>query len=800
MTTYVVKRDGSREELDIEKLHRVMFWATDGLKNVSPSELELKSQIQFYDKMMTRDIHETMIRAASELISEESPNYQYVAGRLVNYQLRKEVYNGYRPIRLYDLIVKNVKNGFYDAGLLNLYTELEWDKIEKFVDHERDMQLTYVAMEQFRGKYLIKNRVTGKIFETPQVCYIIISAILFAEYPINSRLEHVKNYYEVISRGDISLPTPIMAGLRSPQKQFSSCTLIECDDSLESISATSAAIVKYVSQKAGIGIGAGRIRAVNSPVRNGDTSHTGVTPFYKLFQASVKSCSQGSVRNGSASLYYPIWHLEIEDMLVLKNNKGIEENRVRQMDYGVQFNKLFYERLVSGGNITLFSPHEHKEMYDAFFSDQPRFKELYELAEVNPNVRKKTISAKDLFSAFASERKDTGRIYLMNVDNANLHSSFDEKIAPVRMSNLCTEITLPTVPMATFRTNEITVAATRLVSLLALETSKKNVITNVKPLLDGSATVTVVEDLSRVQLCTLSATSMTNIKDEADMERVCRYTVRGLDSLLDYQSYPLEAAYKSTMEYRPLGVGIINLAYWLAKNDFKYSDGSGLAALDEFAEMWSYYLIKASVDLAEEKGPCILWKNTKYAQGLFPHETRKKEVDELVEYKLRMPWDTLREKMLRVGIRNSTLMAIMPAETSAQILNATNGIEPPRAFISVKQSKDGVLKQVVPEFRRLRNKYELLWDQKSPEGYLKICAVLQKWMDQSISTNTSYNPKFYPDEKVPMSEMLKHILLAYKWGIKTLYYCNTNAGGGEIDVSKFDDKAVEDEPCDSCTI
>ena len=759
----VIKRDGRKEPLDVEKLHKVVFWATEGLKNVSVSELELRSQIQFYDNIKTADIQETMIKAAADLISEDFPNYQYVAGRLVNYHLRKEVYGDYTPFHIYDLIQKNVAAGFYDTALLEDYTQEEWNTINSFIDHERDMSLTYVAMEQLRGKYLVQNRVTGQIMETPQMLYALVAAVLFAKYDPTTRLTWVKDYYDCISKHDISLPTPIMAGLRTPQRQFSSCVLIETDDSLDSINATTSAIVKYVSQKAGIGIGAGRIRALGSPVRNGDTSHTGVIPFYKLFQSAVRSCSQGGVRNGAATLYYPIWHYEVEDLLVLKNNKGTEDTRVRHMDYGVQFNKVMYERLLSGGNISLFSPHDCPDLYDSFYTDTDKFRDLYEKYERNSKIRKKSIPAIDLFSAFMSERKDTGRIYLMNVDNVNSHGAFVEDVAPIRQSNLCCEIALPTKPLNHFFDEE-----------------------------------------GEISLCTLSAVNWGNIKDPSDFERPCTLAVRALDELLDYQNYPVPAAKISTMNRRPLGIGIINLAYWLAKNDFKYSDDSSLTKLDEYMEAMSYYLIKASVDLAKEKGACPKSNETKYAQGIMPIDTRKRDIDEVVPYVEHMDWTSLREDAKTWGIRNSTLMALMPAETSAQIANATNGIEPPRSYISIKQSKHGVLKQVVPEFKKLKNKYELLWDQPNPEGYIKICAVLQKFIDQAISVNTSYNPQFYPDEKLPMSDMIKLLLLHYKLGGKTLYYFNTYDGQGEINVAKFVEELPADLPsqesCESCTI
>lgn len=766
----VIKRDGRREPLDVEKLHKVVFWATEGLSGVSASELELRSQIQFYANIKTTEVQETLIKAAADLISEDAPNYQYVAGRLVNYHLRKEVYGDYKPLPLLDLIKRNVDSGFYDRALLIDYSEDEWNTIERFIDHDRDMSLTYVAMEQLRGKYLVQNRATGKIMETPQVAYALIAATLFSRYPRETRMRYVRDYYNAISQHDISLPTPIMAGVRTPQRQFSSCVLIETDDSLDSINATSSAIVKYVSQKAGIGIGAGSIRAIGSPIRKGDATHTGLIPFYKLFQSAVRSCSQGGVRNGAATLYYPLWHYEIEDLLVLKNNKGTEDNRVRHMDYGVQFNKLMYERLITNGEISCFSPNDVPGLYDAFFADQDKFRQLYEAAERNPKIRKKTYKAIDLFSMFMEERKNTGRIYLMNVDHANAHGAFIESLAPIKQSNLCAEIALPTKPLKH-----------------------------------------VFDEEGEISLCTLSAVNWGNVREPQDFEKICDLAVRGLDELLDYQSYPIIAAQLSTMNRRPLGVGIINFAYFLAKNDLSYSDPAALAVVDEYAEAWSYYLIKASNQLAIEKGAAPKSNETKYGQGILPIDTYKREVDELVEPQERMDWESLRKNLREHGIRNSTLMALMPAETSAQVANATNGIEPPRSLISVKQSKHGVLKQVVPEFRRLKNKYELLWDQKSPEGYLKLCAILQKYIDQSISTNTSYNPQFYDEEKIPMSEMIGHLLLCYKYGLKTLYYFNTYDGQGEINVQKFVEEKpavtftnlqlLEDEAnCDSCTI
>lgn len=754
---YVTKRGGRGENLDLEKMHKVVFWATEDITGVSASEVEIKSHIQFYSGITTSDIQETLIKSAADLITEETPNYQFVAGRLINYHLRKEVYGQYNPWPLYDIVIRNAKLGFYDPTILDQYTEEEWHKLDSYIKHVRDEDFTYAAMEQWRGKYLVQNRVTGLKLETPQIAYMMIAASLFSDYPQETRLKWVKDYYDAVSTGWISLPTPVMAGVRTPQRQYSSCVLIETGDSLDSINATTSSVVKYVSQRAGIGIGAGSLRALGSPIRGGQAYHTGVTPFYKMFQSAVLSCSQGGVRRGSATLFTPIWHYEIEDILVLKNNKGTDDNRVRHIDYGIQFNKLMYERLIEGGDITLFSPSDVPGLYDAFFNDQDKFKELYEKAERATSIRKKKIKAIDLFTQFLKERKETGRLYLMNVDHANTHSSFDEEYAPIRMSNLCVEITLPTVPLQSMDDK------------------------------DG-----------RISLCTLSALNWGLAKQPADFEKPCLLAVRGLDALLDHQKYPVLAAELATQEFRPLGVGIINLAYFLAKNDLKY-DEDALPLVDEYAEAWSYYLIKASADLAAEKGACTRNVHTKYGKGLVPIDTYKKDVDQLIPHQERMEWNALREQLKETGIRNATLMALMPAETSAQITNSTNGIEPPRGFISVKQSKDGILKQVVPEFRRLKNKYDLLWDQKDPKGYLKIVAVLQKYIDQSISTNTSYNPEHYENDMISMKAMLSDLLFCYKMGLKTIYYFQTYDGQGELDVNKLSGNDP-DEGCDSCTI
>jgi len=747
----VTKRDGSVEALDLEKLHKVTLWSTENTTGTSASEIELKSHIQFYSKIKTSDIQETLIKSAADLISEDTPNYQYVAGRLISYHLRKQVYGSYNPIPIQELVSRNVRLGVYDKHLLEIYSSEDWNKIGNFIKHERDELLTYAAMEQMRGKYLVQNRVTGQIYETPQIAYALIAVSLFSDYPKEVRLQWAKEYYDAISTHQLSLPTPVMAGVRTPQRQFSSCVLIDTDDSLDSINASASSIVNYVSRRAGIGLNVGRIRALGSPIRDGDAYHTGMIPFLKYFESAVSSCSQGAIRKGSATMHYPVWTYEVEELLVLKNNKGIDENRVRNIDYSVQFNKLMYERLINNQSITLFSPKDVPGLYDSFFNDQDKFKKLYEAAERNTKIRKKKIPALELFTTFMHERKDTGRIYFMNVDHCNTHSAFKEDVAPIVMSNLCQEIALPVKSL-----NSLT-----------------------DP--DG-----------RIALCSLSAINFGVFKRPEDMEKACTLAVRGLDALLSYQDYPIIAAEKHTSEFRPLGVGINNLAYFLAKNDVKYSDDSALELVDTWAQHWSYYLIKASADLAKDFGPCDSINKTKYSDGILPVDTYKKDVDELIPHIDKVDWAGLREQIKTTGIRNSTLMALMPSESSSQIINATNGIEPPRNFVSIKKSKDGVLPQVVPEFRRLKNKYELVWDQKSPKGYLKIIAVLQKYIDQSISTNFSYNPEHYEDAQIPMSVLLGDLLFAYKLGIKTGYYLNVHDGQGEV--------IVDDSECDSCKI
>ena len=765
MEILVKKRDGRLEDFDLDKVHKVLDWATESISGVSISEIELRANIQLYDKIPADFIHELLIKSAAELISENTPNYQYVAARLVNYKLRKEVYGSFDPPPLLDIIKTNIKHTVYDSAILDLYTEEEINNLGNHIKHDRDNTFTYAGMEQFRGKYLVQDRQSKVIYETPQILYMMIAATLFSTYPTQTRIKYVKDFYDAISLFYISLPTPIMAGVRTPTRQFSSCVLIESGDSLDSINSTATSIVKYISKKAGIGIGVGSIRAIGSKVNDGSILHTGLIPFLKYFQAAVKSCSQGGVRGGAATCWMPVWHYEFEDLVVLKNNKGTEENRIRHMDYGFQFNKLMYERLITGGNITLFNPADCTDLYEAFYADQDKFKELYEKYERKTSIRKKVLPALEVFSKFLVERKDTGRIYLMNVDHCNEHGSFLPEVAPVRMSNLCAEITLPTSPLSYEDTNR-----------------------------EGE-----------ISLCTLSAINWGIIDKPSDLEKYCDLAVRALDNLLDYQTYPVVDAHRSTIARRPLGIGIINLAYFLAKRGLKY-DESAYEVINEYAEAWSYYLIKASNNLAKESGRCPKSNETRYALGITPNMTYKTEVDDLIDNKQQLPWSELQDDLKQYGIRNSTLMALMPAETSAQISNSTNGIEPPRALVSYKQSKDGIMAQVVPGYYHLKNKYDLLWDQKSPEGYLKICAILQKYIDQSISVNTSYNPTNFEDGKISMSAMISDLVTCYKYGIKTLYYFNTHDGAGDTTDEEthhtYDGEStqIDDEECEACAI
>ncbi|WP_286797759.1 class 1a ribonucleoside-diphosphate reductase subunit alpha [Psychrobacter sp. UBA6291] len=744
----VTKRDGRLEPIDLDKIHKVIEWAAHDLDNVSVSQVELKSHIQFYDGIRTRDIHETIIKSAADLISETTPDYQYLAARLAIFHLRKIAYNKFTPPHLYDHVKTLTDAGKYDEHILADYSRAEFDELEAYLDHWRDMNLAYAAVEQMAGKYLVQDRVTKTVYESPQFLYMLVGMCLFANYEKSERLSYVKRFYDATSQFKISLPTPIMSGVRTPSRQFSSCVLIECGDSLDSINATTSAIVRYVSQRAGIGINAGRIRALGSPIRGGEAQHTGCIPFYKLFQTAVKCCSQGGVRGGAATLFYPLWHLEVESLLVLKNNRGVEDNRVRHMDYGVQLNKTMYTRLIKGQDISLFSPSDVPGLYDAFFEDQDTFEELYTKYENDPNIRSRQIPATELFSLMMQERASTGRIYIQNVDHCNTHSPFDATVAPIRQSNLCMEIALPTKPLDNIN-----------------------------------------DETGEIALCTLSAVNLGKVENVSDIEEPAELIVRALDALLDYQDYPVKAAENGSMRRRTLGVGVINYAYYLAKNGVRYSDGSAHGLTHQTFEALQFYLLKASNKLAKEQGACPAFNETTYSQGILPIDTYKKDLDQICQEPLHLDWETLRSEITTHGLRNSTLTALMPSETSSQIANATNGIEPPRGLVSIKASKDGILKQVVPEIATLKDQYELLWQMPNNDGYLKLVAIMQKFVDQSISANTNYDPVRYEGGRVPMKILLKDLLNAYKLGVKTLYYHNTRDGANDAQADMEDDCA-----------
>ena len=751
----VIKRDGTRESIDLEKIHRVVHWASQDLENISVSQVEINSQLAFFDGIKTEDIHETIIKSAADLISTDVPDYQYLAARLTIFHLRKKAFKSFNPPSLIHHVINLTDLGIYDKDILKKYNKTEFNELDNYIDHWRDMNFSYAAVKQLEGKYLVQNRVTGEIFESPQFLYMLVGMCLFQEYEGKSRLDIVKRFYDATSTFKISLPTPIMAGVRTPTRQFSSCVLIETDDDLDSISASSAAIVKYVSQRAGIGINAGRIRALGSPIRGGEATHTGCIPFFKHFHTAVKSCSQGGVRGGAATLFYPLWHLEVEALLVLKNNTGTDENRIRHLDYGVQFNGLMYQRFLADGDITLFSPNDVLDLYDAFFADQTKFKKLYEKYEKDKTIRKEKIKARDLFSKFMKERANTGRIYLQNVDHCNTHGAFDANLAPIKQSNLCMEITLPTKPL-----------------------------------------YSVQDENGEVALCTLSAVNLGALDSLDELEDITEIIVRSLDSLLDYQNYPLKAAELTSKNRRTLGIGVTNLAYYLAKNNAKYSDGSGNELIHKTFEALQFYSLKASNKLANDFGACPLFSETQYAKGILPIDSYKKDIDEFCDTKLDLDWDSLRKDIKATGLRNSTLTALMPCESSSQISNSTNGIEPPRGFVSIKQSKDGILKQVVPEYEKLHKKYELLWDIKDNEGYLQLCAIMQKFVDQSISTNTHYDPSQFEGSKVPMKLFLMDLLKAYKYGIKTLYYHTTRDGASDDQNNNMStDDDCEDGAC-----
>jgi ribonucleoside-diphosphate reductase alpha chain len=763
----VVKRGvRGKEPLNIDKIHDMVEYAVEDIKGVSSSQVEMNSGLQFYDGMSTDDIQQILIKSAADLISLDNPNYQYVAARLLLYSLRKQVINKlWDHPHIYDHVKKGVEIKVYDENILKWYDKKDFDRMENWINHERDYTFTYAGLRQVIDKYLVQDRSNNNVFETPQMMYMMISATVFAQYSKENRMTYVKKYYDAISQFKINIPTPVMAGVRTPLKQYASCVLVDVDDTLDSIFSSDMAIGRYVAQRAGIGINAGRIRGINARIRGGEVQHTGVIPFLKKFEATVKCCTQNGVRGGSATVHFPIWHQEIEDIIVLKNNKGTEDNRVRKLDYSIQLSKLFYERFIKEEEITLFSPHEVPELYEAWGT--PEFDDLYIKAERKTSVSKTKISAQQLFGSILKERAETGRIYIMNIDHCNTHSSFKDLI---RMSNLCQEITLPTDPIDH---------------------------------IDGDG---------EIALCILSAINVGTIDKRDELESLCELAVRSLDEIIDHQQYPVKAAEISTKARRSLGIGYIGLAHYLAKKGYTYDQKLAWRQVDKLTEAFQYYLLKASNTLAKEKGPCDYFHKTKYSDGILPIDTYKKEVDEVVTRNLSYDWEWLRKEIKESGLRHSTLSAQMPSESSSVVSNATNGIEPPRDYLSIKKSKKGPLKQVVPDYKKLKSNYTLLWDMKSNEGYINVVAVMQKYFDQSISGNWSYNPENYEDNQVPVSVMAHDLLTTYRLGWKTSYYQNTYDAKKDIDepahpvgfhdnVPEETPKEIEDEEdCEACNI
>ena len=742
----VKKRNGSVEPLDLEKMHVMVEQSCKGLAGVSASQIEMNSGIQFYDGISTAEIQEILIKSSNDLITLSNPNYQFVAARLLLFALRKSLYGYYFDTpKLLEHIKKCVNDGVYDKEVLTNYTDEEINEIENFLDHDRDFLFTYAGLRQVVDKYLVQDRSSGAIYETPQFMYVLISMTIFAKYPKETRLSYVQKYYRAISKHKINIPTPIMGGVRTPLRQFASCVLVDIDDTLDSIFSSDMAIGKYVAQRAGIGINAGRIRGINSKIRGGEVQHTGVIPFLKKFESTVRCCTQNGIRGGSATVHFPIWHQEIEDILVLKNNKGTEDNRVRKLDYSIQLSKLFYERFIEDKEITLFSPHNVPDLYESFGTDS--FDELYCRYELDESIPQTRISAQKLIGDLLKERAETGRIYIMNIDHCNSHSSFKDK---VNMSNLCQEITLPTDPIQH---------------------------------IDGAG---------EIALCILSAINVGKVKSDSEFEKLCDLSVRALDELIDYQKYPVKAAEVATKSRRSLGVGFIGLAHYLAKLGHKYDSQEAWDAVHGLSESFQFFLLKASNNLAKEKGKCDGFTHTKYSDGVLPIDTYKKDVDQITNPKYQHDWETLRESIKKSGLRHSTLSAQMPSESSSIVSNATNGIEPPRDYLSVKKSKKGPLKQIVPSYSTLKNNYTLLWDMPSNDGYIKVTAVMQKFFDQAISGNWSYNPEHYENNEVPVSVIAQDLLSTYKYGWKTSYYQNTN----DCKTDEVEEKSIESLICD----
>jgi ribonucleoside-diphosphate reductase alpha chain len=759
----VQKRNGSIESIDLDKMHIMVEEACRGLAGVSASQVEMKSGIQFYDGITTAEIQEILIRSASDLIDLDHSNYQFVAARLLLFAVRKQLYGKMKELpTLEQHIIDCVSAEVYDSDIYNKYSQEEIARADSFIDHDRDFLFTYAGLRQVVDKYLVQDRSSGGVYETPQFMYMMIALTIFAEYPKETRMSYVKRYYDAISKHKINIPTPIMAGVRTPLRQFASCVLVDVDDTLDSIFTSDMAIGRYVAQRAGIGINAGRIRGINSKIRGGEVQHTGVVPFLKKFEATVRCCTQNGIRGGSATVHFPIWHQEIEDILVLKNNKGTEDNRVRKLDYSIQISKLFYERFIKDEEITLFSPHDVPGLYNSF--GLPEFDDLYVQYEKDSSIPKKVVKAQDLILNLLKERAETGRIYIMNIDHCNSHSSFKDK---VEMSNLCQEITLPTYPLQH------------------------------------------IDDTNgEIALCILSAINVGKVKSDEELEELCDLSVRGLDELIDYQHYPVKAAEIATKARRSLGIGFIGLAHYLAKLGFNYDSQEAWDAVHGLTEAFQYYLLKASNQLAKEKGHCEYFGRTKYADGILPIDTYKKDVDEITSIGLEHDWETLRASILEHGLRHSTLSAQMPSESSSVVSNATNGIEPPRDYLSVKKSKKGPLKQIVPQYQTLKNNYTLLWEMTSNTGYINIVAVMQKFFDQAISGNWSYNPENYDNNEVPTSVMANDFLTTYKYGWKTSYYQNTyDIKTDEVVEEKpnlqdllSELSSVEEGECESCAV
>ena len=746
--TNVRKRSGSIESLDLNKMHKIVDEACKDLAGVSASQVEINSGIQFYDGITTAEIQEILIKSASDLIELESPNYQFVAARLLLFGVRKKLWGRiHEAPSLGNHITKCIREGVYDPHFTSKYTDDEIDELDSYIDHDRDYLFTYAGLRQVTDKYLVQDRSTGDLYETPQFMYIMIAATMFSEYPKETRLDYVKRYYDAISRHRINIPTPVMGGVRTPIRQFASCVLVDIDDTLDSIFSSDMAIGKYVAQRAGIGINAGRIRGINSKIRGGEVQHTGVVPFLKKFEATVRCCTQNGIRGGSATVHFPIWHKEIRDIIVLKNNKGTEDNRVRKLDYSIQLSKLFYERFIENKEITLFSPHDVPDLYESFGTD--RFDELYCSYELDESIPRTTVNAQELILDLLKERAETGRIYLMNMDHVNSHSSFKDK---VEMSNLCQEITLPTTPLQH-----------------------------------------IDDPNGEIALCILSAINVGTLRNLDQLEELCDLSVRGLDALIDFQGYPVKAAELGTINRRSLGIGYIGLAHYLAKHHVSYDDPKAWELVHDLTEAFQYYLLKASNQLAKEQGKCGYFDKTKYADGILPIDTYKKDVDEIVQNNLKYDWSSLRDSIREFGLRNSTLSAQMPSESSSVVSNATNGIEPPRGYLSIKKSKKGPLKQIVPSYQSLKSYYTLLWEMKGNDGYIKVVSVMQKFFDQAISGNWSYNPENYPDNEVPVTVMAQDFLTTFKYGWKTSYYQNTYD-------NKTDEVEVEEDKSQECTL